>query len=98
MTREERLEELIRWMAIPWTQAGNRPVFATRLPNGEPLESGERCRQTYDEVIGAEGREGPGVWEQCWTCRQWHIAHPDSDRHLTGHDVLEIARDLRGRP
>lgn len=88
------LEELVRWLAIPWSQAGNMPLFATELPDGRPLETGLKLKALYEEVVGYGGHEGQGAYRQCPECRQWYVHYPGSDRRATDHEVHEMAKQI----
>ena len=69
--RMGQLELLCRWLAMPL--GDNRPVFATELPNGAPLETGRVLEQLFDEVVPAHPRATPGVWWRCPSCDLWQI-------------------------
>ena len=85
------LVELVEWLAMPY--GDNRPVFATELPDGRPLDTGVKLERLFTAVMG-EKRETPGAWVQCEECRAWHVAFPGSDRHLTDQDAEETAKQL----
>jgi hypothetical protein len=68
--RLERLELLVRWLAMPYGE--NRPIFATELPNGVPLESGAMLEALYTEVVGPK-EPTRGAWFRCPTCSMWQI-------------------------
>ncbi len=67
-SRIEALEDLVRWLALPYGE--NTPLFATATWDGQPLETGKRMAELYAEVVG--GRSEPprvGVaWTRCPTC------------------------------
>ena len=89
------LKQLIQWLAMPWSQAGNLPMFATELPDGRPLDTGIKLKALYESIVGAGGHEGQGAYRQCPECRQWYVHYPGSDRKRTDHEIEEMAREIR---
>jgi hypothetical protein len=66
-----QLKLLCRWLALPL--GDNRPVFATELPDGTPLETGRNLEALFDQVCPIHPRVTPGTWWRCPSCDLWQI-------------------------
>jgi hypothetical protein len=79
VSREERLEELIRWLANPYQ--ANRPQFRMYVnPDNfadghyEPTPLQLRLEETWEEVVGPlTGPVPPGGWARCQCCGMWQV-------------------------
>ncbi len=66
------LEELIRWLALPF--AGAEPIFAFSNWDGTPIDSGERLRRVWHRVIGTGTiANESGTWVRCNTCGAYSV-------------------------
>lgn len=90
LSRDDLLD-LIEWMGLRY--GGNTPVFATENPYGQPLPGAIRLKAAWLAIFGP-GKEQPGVWRQCPTCRGMYVAAPGSDRRLNGDDIARIVERL----
>jgi hypothetical protein len=88
MSREARLEALVRWLALPY--GDNVPVFATQLPDGRTLATGVMLRDLYTSLMGPSTPTS-GTWQQCPTCQRWDIHSallPAAEGGIGGPDVV----------
>jgi hypothetical protein len=63
------LEDLVRWLAIPY--GDNSPQFAVADWTGAPLDDGKRLSALYQEVVGETRPPVHTAWTQCPTCSMW---------------------------
>jgi ribosome-associated protein YbcJ (S4-like RNA binding protein) len=64
------LEELIRWLAIPYN--GAEPIFAKGNWDGTVIESGARMEKTWRRVVGP-GPSTPGAFARCPGCGVYSV-------------------------
>jgi hypothetical protein len=64
------LEELIRWLAIPYN--GAEPIFAKGNWDGTVIESGTRMEKTWRHVVGP-GPSTPGAFARCPECGVYSV-------------------------
>ena len=60
------LEELIRWLALPYN--GAEPIFAHSNWDGTPIDSGARLTRTWRRVVGPGTVGLGGTWVRCPHC------------------------------
>jgi hypothetical protein len=64
------LEELVRWLAIPYN--GAEPIFAKGNWDGTVIESGARMEKTWRHVVGP-GPSTPGAFARCPECGVYSV-------------------------
>jgi hypothetical protein len=93
MAENATLEDLIRWLALPYQDG--EPIFSAAaltdglMPVGREIEMGTSLRELYREVVGTSGDPVQGQWRECPCCGRWSVdnsvSHPqDIPNQTTG--------------
>lgn len=84
--REQRLENLVRWLALPYA---GKPVFAAENPfTGEPMQASLELEMTWCELFG-DMDTPEGRWVQCQTCGHWAREGQSQYQHERVADLLD---------
>jgi hypothetical protein len=82
MAERATLEDLIRWLALPYQDG--EPIFSAAaltsdlMPVGREIEFGDSMRDLYREVVGTSGDPVPGIWRECPCCGRWSVDNSQS--------------------